>query len=289
MHSMEQLMKPTNDKILLCMDMDRTALPNGRQEESPPARSLLRRLARRPELIIAYVSGRRRQLQIEAIGEFELPEPAYSVADVGTSIYQVEKGNWSLLKTWHEEVSKSWHGKTSDDLKALLEDVEALRLQESEAQAQFKLSYFANADADHEAIVQRIEHRLESEGCRASIIWSVDETTDTGLLDILPERADKQHAVEFLMKHTGVKPERMVYAGDSGNDLPVLTSGLQAVLVANATDAVRDKARQGAQEHGSPDKLYLARGNFLGMNGNYAAGILEGLAHFLPETRSWME
>jgi hypothetical protein len=31
--------------------------------------------------------------------------------------------------------------------------------------------------------------------------------------------------------------------------------------------------------------LYLPQGNFFGMNGNYAAGVLEGLVHFIPETR----
>jgi hypothetical protein len=27
----------------------------------------------------------------------------------------------------------------------------------------------------------------------------------------------------------------------------------------------------------------------MGMNGNYSAGILEGIAHFLPQTRAWLE
>jgi hypothetical protein len=87
----------------------------------------------------------------------------------------------------------------------------------------------------------------------------------------------------------GVDEKRLVYAGDSGNDLPVLTSGLQAVLVANAIPEVREQALNEVRKRGCPEKLYLAHGGFLGMNGNYAAGILEGLAHFLPETRNWME
>lgn len=281
-------MSTTAKNILLCMDMDRTALPNGPQEESPQARKLLRRIARRPELIIAYVSGRRKELQIDAIREFNLPEPAYSVADVGTSIYEVANGQWCLSEAWSTKISQSWQGRTSADLKPLLENLSDLRLQEADAQSPSKLSYFAESDLNHTKMMQRIQSRLEPHGLHSSIIWSVDETTHTGLLDILPAGADKRHAVEFLMRHTGVTPDRMVYAGDSGNDLPVLTCGLQAVLVANAIDAVRECARQGADEHGSPKHLYLARGNFLGMNGNYAAGILEGLAHFLPETRTWM-
>ncbi|HEX23221.1 MAG TPA: haloacid dehalogenase, partial [Chromatiales bacterium] len=29
--------------------------------------------------------------------------------------------------------------------------------------------------------------------------------------------------------------------------------------------------------------------DFLGMNGNYAAGVLEGLVHFHPETPHWFK
>ena len=35
--------------------------------------------------------------------------------------------------------------------------------------------------------------------------------------------------------------------------------------------------------------FYLAQGGFLGMNGNYSAGILEGVAYYLPDTQHWME
>jgi len=34
--------------------------------------------------------------------------------------------------------------------------------------------------------------------------------------------------------------------------------------------------------------LYLAHGGLLGMNGNYSAGILEGVVHFIPATRDWL-
>jgi hypothetical protein len=35
--------------------------------------------------------------------------------------------------------------------------------------------------------------------------------------------------------------------------------------------------------------FYQAQGGFLGMNGNYSAGILEGIAHYHPDTLPWME
>jgi len=37
------------------------------------------------------------------------------------------------------------------------------------------------------------------------------------------------------------------------------------------------------------DRLYLARGNFFEMNGNYSAGVIENLAYFFPETKHWIK
>lgn len=81
----------------------------------------------------------------------------------------------------------------------------------------------------------------------------------------------------------------MVFAGDSGNDLDVLTSGMQSILVGNAAADVRRTATHRLTEIGRIDRLYLATGDFHGMNGNYAAGVLEGVAHFFPETASWFQ
>ncbi|MCG8427652.1 MAG: haloacid dehalogenase, partial [Chromatiales bacterium] len=79
-----------------------------------------------------------------------------------------------------------------------------------------------------------------------------------------------------------------LFAGDSGNDLPALSSEIPAVLVANASPSVATEAVDAAKEAGNQKSLYLAKGGLFGMNGNYSAGILEGLAHFHPETVSWL-
>jgi len=65
--------------------------------------------------------------------------------------------------------------------------------------------------------------------------------------------------------------------------LDVLTSGLQAILVNNATDEVRKEAVERLPGQLRVNCLYLPEGNFYGMNGNYAAGLIEGLVHFIPE------
>lgn len=275
--------------ILLCADLDRTILPNGPEPESPEARPLLRVLAARPEVTLAYVTGRHRELLVEAIEEYELPVPDYAVGDVGTTIYEIEGKDWRLWSRWSDEIATDWQGRTHADLQKMFADLESLRLQESEKQNVFKLSYYAPADMDPKHLLDTMHARLDDQGIRASLIWSVDQMKSVGLLDVLPKCATKKHAVEFLMKRKGFDIEHTVFAGDSGNDLPALTGGLQAVLVKNALDSVREEAVARAKENGHRERLYLARGGLLGMNGNYSAGVLEGLVYFLPHTIGWLQ
>jgi len=274
--------------ILLCSDLDRTLLPNGPQPESPQVRALLRRVAERPDVKLAYVSGRHRELLHEAIDTYQLPEPNYAITDVGTRIYAINDGRWQVWDAWEEEIGPDWGGKRHDELAALFTDLSPLTLQEAEKQNRFKLSYYVALDADRTALLEDMSRRLARADIHANLIWSVDELENVGLLDILPASANKLHAIRFLIDTLHIPASRTLFAGDSGNDLAVLTSGMQSVLVANAAQEVREAALQAVQENGQRDKLYLAKGAFLGMNGNYAAGVLEGLAHFFPETAAWL-
>lgn len=174
------------------------------------------------------------------------------------------------------------------ELAKLFDDITALRLQEPEKQNRYKLSYYAPPDLDREDLIPQLAQRLKAQGIQASFIWSVDETVRIGLLDVLPKRANKLHAIRFLMERQHFDKRHTVFAGDSGNDLEVLISGLQAILVRNAQEEVRQEAlHRLPSEHSQ--QLYLARGGFMGLDGYYSAGVLEGLAHFFPETRAWME
>jgi len=274
-------------EILLCCDLDRTVLPNGSQKESLDARPLFSALARRPELTLAYVSGRNKPLLLDAIHDYGLPVPAYAIGDVGTTIYEINNGQWQPWQAWEAEIAPDWAGRPRTDLAELFRDIGALPLQEPEKQNTFKLSYYAPQDTDRDALLAKMDERLNRVGVRASLIWSIDEARHIGLLDVLPQRATKSHAIRFLMTNKGFNESNTVFAGDSGNDLPALTSGLQAVLVRNARAEVREEALRIVDGKGISQRLYLARGDFLGMNGNYTAGVLEGLVHFVPEALQW--
>jgi sucrose-6F-phosphate phosphohydrolase len=275
-------------RYLICSDLDRTILPNGKEPHSPEAMPIFKQLADREETTIVYVSGRNEKLLKEAIKEYNLPLPDYAIGDVGTTIYEPPQ-NWHPWEDWAREIGQDWKERTRTDLEDLFTDLDGLKLQEQEKQNTYKLSYYADADIDGTQLKKEIEKRLVPANVQASIIWSVDEEKNVGLVDILPERATKVHAVRFLIEKRGFPDKNCVFAGDSGNDLPALTSGLNAVLVKNSRDDVRQEAIETLDKKAMREHLYQARGDFLGMNGNYCAGVLEGVAHFLPETLQWMK
>lgn len=278
------------EPLLLCCDLDRTLIPNGAQSVSDGAMEALARLAARPEVTLAFVTGRSRILVERAILKWRLPVPDIVAGDVGTSIYDVGPEHlWREWQAWAERIAPDWNGHRHEALAAALADIDLMTLQSDEGQARFKLSYSAPADVDAAALIAAVEARLAPLGVRAEVTWSIDETVPIGLVDILPKSASKQGAVECIREEKGFPPERTVFAGDSGNDLPVLAGPLRAILVANATEAVRGEAQRRAALNGKTGDLYLAKGGFRGMNGCYAAGVLEGLAHFYPEVGEWLD
>lgn len=277
------------DRILICTDLDRTLLPNGSAPESPNARPLFSTLVARPEVLLAFVSGRHKALVEEAIAEYELPQPDFVIGDVGTSLYEVNTHGWHASEAWAADIAPDWAGYDHAQLLQLFTDLPALQLQEEAKQNRFKLSYYLAMDFDIEQLLHEMRQRLTEHDIKAELIYSVDEAKSVGLLDVLPASATKYHAVEFLMKQLKLGLNDAVFAGDSGNDLPVLVSPIHSVLVANAGTEVREQAKQLARQQHTENALYLAKGDFLGLNGNYSAGILEGVAHYLPETRQWMK
>lgn len=276
-------------RLLICTDLDRTLLPNGSHPESPGARETFARLVMRPEVMVAYVSGRHRALVEDAIREYQLPMPDWVIGDVGTTIYRVSADEWLHSDEWEQYIASDWQSLSANDIQLMFSDLPSLRLQEESKQNHYKLSYYLPLQYDNDLLQQEMNHRLTNLDVAASLIYSIDEAESVGLLDVLPARATKLHAVEFLMQRQGFDFTNTVFAGDSGNDLLVLASTVPSVLVANSSRGVVEKAQTLAREQGTTAAFYLAKGNFLGMNGNYSAGIVEGVAHYHPEIKAWIK
>ena len=270
-------------KFLLCTDLDRTLIPNGSHPLSPGAIERFKQLVSLKEATLTYVTGRHRTLIEQAISNFDLPQPDFVIADVGTTIYRINESEWQHWDEWDSEIAPDWRGLSHNDISSLLKDFPTLRLQEAEKQNLHKLSFYVPLKTNVSRLIGDINTKLKQSDIKANLIWSIDEEAKIGLLDILPISANKLHAIRFLMNKQGYNHENTIFSGDSGNDLDVLLSDIPAILVANADAEVRKNVAEANKA-----TLYIAKGGFLGMNGNYSAGIIEGVAHYLPEIDAWL-
>lgn len=268
------------ERLLLCTDLDRTLLPNGTQPESPLARKLFSRFVAQPNVSLVYVTGRHKSLVEKAISNYGLPLPDYVISDVGTRIYDLQGSRWESWSDWETEIAADWRSKSQADLHAMFCDINALQKQGAEKQNTYKLSYYVPLFVNQDELMADMYRRLADYKVDASLVWSIDEPAGIGLLDVLPRHATKLHAIEFLIARRSYSISETVFCGDSGNDLAVLSSRIPAVLVANAADEVHKAALVEAEAAGNGSALYCARGGFANMNGNYSAGILEGVSYY---------
>lgn len=272
-------------KLLLCTDMDRTIIPNGFEPEHPDARKRFKQFCSNAGVTLVYVTGRHIALVKHAIHNYALPEPSYVISDVGTKIYQMINNQWSEMPEWVTEIDKDWKGYNALDIRQFFGPITELILQESSKQNTHKLSYYLPLYLDNDDVIRRMKNVLTDIEIDVSIVWSLDEPKNTGLIDVLPCHATKLHAIEFLQKKLAYSLEEVIFAGDSGNDLPVLSSQINSVLVDNASNDIKFEAQQLAAASGNADSLYIANSSQLEMNGNYSAGVLEGVWHYAPEFR----
>jgi len=276
---------------LVCTDLDRTLLPNGEQPESAHARPILWHLLKTYSVTLAYVSGRDLQRVLDAIDEFQLPKPDYIVGDVGASLYIQEGEDWVHNTEWETTISKNWNGHDSLGIKAILKDIYWLQDQEEDRQSRYKRSYYYQKSANETALVDTIEARLIEKRIKASIVLSHDPEKGVGLLDVLPLSATKREAVLHIQSMCQLTTAEVMFAGDSGNDVLALCAQYPGVLVANADAPTTDTVKASLRESSEPASTYLAKGGlevagYDALNGNYSAGIVEGLMHFRPQ---WLE
>jgi hydroxymethylpyrimidine pyrophosphatase-like HAD family hydrolase len=146
-------------------------------------------------------------------------------------------------------------------------------LQPENRQTPFKVSYFLPPGCDHSSVLASLRDQLGIFNGRVQVVYSVQVQDGTGLVDLLPAGVAKDFALRYLQGITGVEADRLVYAGDSGNDLAALFAGFKAIVVGNAEETLKKQVREKAEEDG-----ILCRIHFSGKH--YAGGVLEGCAHF---------
>ncbi len=238
----------TADRIVVC-DIDNTLI--GNRKGLSALLAMLRDAGRKVAFGIA--TGRSAVLTRKILTEWNIPTPQLLITSVGSAI----RYGPQLIedKGWEKQINYGWR---PNALREELSSVPGLKLQPEEGQGRFKISY--DVDSERMPLVAMIEVHLRQARLQARLVYS-----HGAYLDVLPIRASKGAALRYFCLQWGIPPERCLVAGDSGNDVEMLTGRTLGVVVGNHDPEL-------AELRGLPQIFFAP--------GRYAWGIIEGIHHY---------
>jgi sucrose-phosphate synthase len=236
-------------KIALISDIDNTLL--GDKESLQSLIEWLRE--HKGEIAFGIATGRPLESAVKILKKNGVPIPDVLITSVGSEINY--RGTLAPDNGWAKHISHLWR---RNDLVNAMESIPGLRLQTAENQREYKISYLV--DNDQIPSIEQISQHLQQLNLHAQVIYSHHQ-----FLDILPIRASKGHAIRYLAYKWKFPLNKVLTAGDSGNDSEMLVGDTLGVVVGNHSLEL-EELRGLAQ-------IYFA-------NSHYAGGILEGLAHY---------
>jgi len=259
---------------LLATDMDGTVIPleEGEVWEKDIA-DFRESVDAKPGLRLAYVTGRDLAKALSGIEKYRLPKPDFLVCDVGTSLFHAHGDGFRLDEGYAQRMREARGDLEPREIREHVAFLPGLRLQPEDRQTPFKVSYFLSPGGDHSSILAALLDHLGTFNGRVQAVYSVRAQDRTGLVDLLPAGVAKDFALRYLHGLTGVGSDRLVYAGDSGNDVAAMLAGFKAIVVGNADEGLKEKIRGKAEREGIQDRIYYSERR-------YAAGVLEGCSHF---------
>jgi len=204
------------------------------------------------DVSLIYITGRYFDSALSLIEEENLPVPDILVTDVGSSIYV---GN-SFDKDWEwqKRIKANW---MPEEIHAIAATVPGLTKQPMFLEN--RCSYYV---AD-EKPVEEFRNKLAASGIPHKLIFSGGKD-----VDIVPVESGKGRALQYLLDKYKVEDAKLLVAGDSGNDLEMLTLGFPSVIVGNAQPELLE-----SDEH---PRIFRAKKGFAG-------GIHEAWTHFHSE------
>lgn len=201
------------------------------------------------EVHLIYITGRHYQSALSLIEEENLPVPHVLITDVGTGIYIGDALKPDL--EWTKRLEKSW---MPEKIESIASHVSGLVSQDLPITN--RCSYFAS----DLAVVEAFQSQLNKTGIPHKLIYSGGRD-----VDILPSESGKGQALQYILDKYKLSEAKLLIAGDSGNDVEMLTMGFPSVIVGNAQPELLEQP-----EHPS---IYRAKRKFAG-------GIHEAWSHF---------
>ncbi|RDW17464.1 hydrolase [Oceanobacillus chungangensis] len=171
------------------------------------------------EVNLVYITGRYRSSALSLIQSEGLPKPTVLVTDVGTSIYTGSE--MDLDKEWEGMMKRNWEPEAIREVASRFPSISLQQLPDDR-----RVSFEVKDDPE---AVEDFKLALDEAGITHKFIYSSGRD-----IDILPKGSGKGQALHYVVeKYAGIETKILV-AGDSGNDLDMLTLGYPSVIVANA-------------------------------------------------------
>ena len=239
------------DRFLI-VDIDDTLL--GDDEALLPLLAYLE--MHRARIGFGVATGRDRASAVRVLKEHGVDHVDMVISSVGTEIYY--EGLDSMDRGWWSHIRKNWN---PDGVRDVLSRFDDLSLQQGpETQRRFKISYDIRDGADTDTLLPMVHTALTNRKLSYHAVLSHGD-----LLDILPYRASKGHAIRYLSKKWNIPLDHVYTAGNSGNDRDMLIGRMKGIVVSNHESELNDLKRN--------SRVYFAGSGF-------AAGVLEGLQYW---------
>ncbi|RYY65417.1 MAG: HAD-IIB family hydrolase, partial [Chitinophagaceae bacterium] len=178
--------------------------------------------AHRETVAFGIASGRNRIITQQAIEKYNLPQPDFVICSAGAEIYYTNQ--YIADKGWDSHIDYQWK---REELQEQLTKFPGIRLQETDAQWPFKISYYVNDHFSDDDLANLYKF-LDDHKLRAKVLL-----TDNKFLDFLPFRASKGNAVRYLSYKWHHPLNRIITAGNGGNDKDMLNGKTRSVVVSN--------------------------------------------------------
>lgn len=198
-------------------------------------------------------TGRSYEDVIQLISDYNIPKPQVLITSTGTEIYYGK--NFTMDTSWRKHIDFRWE---PERIREIMSPIEGVFLQEDYEQTNYKVSY--KVDFTVAPKLSKIRKLLRENKIRAKVVLSLNM-----FLDFIPTRAGSGISVRHIAYKWGFPLEKILVAGDSGNDEGMLVGNTLGVVVGNYSIEL-EKLRK-------YPRVYFAEAH-------HAAGIIEGIKYY---------
>lgn len=208
-------------------------------------------------VVFGVASGRNKDITKEALQKHGLTNVDVMICSAGSEIYYTK--DFVPDRGYESHIDYQWK---REELQKALNQFKGIRMQEPDAQWQYKLSYYVDDSFDEDDLADLYKF-LDDRKLRVKLLL-----TENHYLDLLPFRAGKGNAVRYLSYKWKVPLENFITAGNSGNDIDMLKGKAKGIVVANYSAEMEELKKN--------KDVYFA-------NEGLAKGVLEGINYYMED------